>query len=81
MNDKDIFQDEINECLKILDENMEILNDLEHGLDDEKEDEFTPNLQLHNLYDMTEDVAESVKIKNAESSFMKRQFSDYAANS
>jgi len=42
-------------------------------LDDEKEDELTPNMELHNLYDMTEDVSESTKLKRAESNFTRRQ--------
>ena len=80
MNEKDHIQDEIHECLKILDDNIEILTNLEKGLDDEKEDEFIPSLQLHDLYDMTEDMAESTKIKNAESSFLRRQQDENSAN-
>jgi hypothetical protein len=33
-------------------------------------------LELHNLYDMTEDVAESSKLKRAESNFARRQAED-----
>ena len=66
----------IKKCLDILDENVEILANLEFDLDDEQEDELTPNMELHNLYDMTEDVAESAKLKRAEFNFSRRQSED-----
>jgi hypothetical protein len=49
------------------------LTNLEFDLDDEMEDELTPDMELHNLYDMTDDVAESAKLKRAELSFTRRQ--------
>ena len=42
-------------CLKILEENVEILANLEMDLEDENEDELVPNMELHQLYDMLED--------------------------
>ena len=66
----------VKKCLDILDENVEILTNLKYDLDDEKEDELTPDMELHNLYDMTEDVAESAKLKRAESNFSRRQSKD-----
>ena len=72
----DEFPESVKKCLDILDENVEILANLEFDLNDEQEDELTPNMELHNLYDMTEDVAESVKIKRAESNFARRQAED-----
>ena len=63
----------VKKCLDILEENVEILANLELDLDDEKEDTLIPNLELHQLYDMTEDVAESAKLKRAESNFTRRQ--------
>ena len=63
----------VKKCLDILEENVEILANLELDLDDEKEDTLIPNLELHQLYDMTEDVAESTKLKRAESNFARRQ--------
>ena len=66
----------VKKCLDILEENVEILANLEFDLDDEKEDELTPDMELHNLYDMTEDVAESAKLKRAESNFARRQSED-----
>ena len=69
----DYLSEEIRKCLAILDENMDVLTSLEFDLDDEKEDEMTPDMNLHNLYDMTEDVAESAKLKRAEMNFTRRQ--------
>ena len=66
----------VKECLDILDENVEILANLEFDLESENEDELTPNMELHQLYDMTEDVSESVKLKRAESNLMRRQVED-----
>ncbi len=73
---KDDLPDSVKKCLDILDENIEILANLEFDLDDEQEDELTPNMELHNLYDMTEDVAESSKLKRAEFNFARRQSED-----
>lgn len=74
MNDD--LSESVKKCLDILDENVEILANLEFDLDDEQEDELTPNMELHNLYDMTEDVAESSKLKRAEFNFSRRQSED-----
>ena len=73
--DEDLLES-IKKCLDILDENVEILANLEFNLDDEKEDEFIPHMELHHLYDMTEDVAESAKLKRAEFNFSRRQSED-----
>ena len=48
----DDFSKAIDECLKILEENVDILADLEVDLEDEKENEIVPNLELHQLYDI-----------------------------
>ena len=63
----------IKKCLKILEENIDILSNLELDLEYQKEDEITSGLELHDLYDMTDDVAESVKLKRAEFSLMRRK--------
>ena len=75
MMDEDLTE-EVKKCLDILEENVDMLANLEFDLDDEKEDELTPNMELHNLYDMTEDVAESTKLKRAELNFTRRQSED-----
>ena len=66
----------VKKCLDILEENVEILANLEFDLESEKEDELIPNLELHQLFDLTEDVSESAKLKRAESSLMRRQSED-----
>ncbi len=72
----DDIPDEVKKCLDILEENVEILANLEFELEDEKEDELITNMELHQLIDMTEDVAESSKLKRAESKFVRRQTED-----
>ena len=72
----DDLPDSVKECIKILDDCVDFLSNLEHELEDEKEDEITSNLELHQLYDMTEDVAESAKIKRAESNLVRRKIGD-----
>ena len=62
----------VKKCLDILEENVEILANIELDLEDQKEDELTSNLELHQLYDMTEDVAESSKLKRAEANYARR---------
>jgi len=66
----------VKKCLDILEENVEILANIELDLEDEKEDELTSNLELHQLFDMTEDVAESSKLKRAEVNFTRRLTDD-----
>lgn len=70
MDDK--LPEAIKKYLDILEENVEILANLEIDLEDEKENELTPNMELHQLYDMTEDVSESAKLKRAESNLVRR---------
>ena len=72
----DDIPDTVKKYLDILDENLEILSNIEFDLNDEKNDELIPDMKLHHLYDMTEDVAEFEKIKRAESKLMRRQSSD-----
>ena len=72
----DELPEAIKKCLKILEENIDILSNLELDLEDQKEDEITSGLQLHHLYDMTEDVAESAKLKHAEFNLMRRKAVD-----
>jgi hypothetical protein len=56
---------------------MDILSNIEIDLNDEKEDEIVPDMQLHQLFDMTEDVSESSKIKRAEFNLARRNV-DYS---
>ncbi len=66
----------VKKCLDILEENVKILANLEFNLESEKEDELIPNMELHQLFDLTEDVSESAKLKRAESNLMRRQTED-----
>jgi len=75
MMDDDI-PETVKKCLDVLEENIEILANLEFDLESEKEDELTSNMELHQLYDMTEDVAESTKLKRAEFNLVRRQSKD-----
>ncbi len=72
----DDIPETVKKCLDILEENVEILANLEFDLESGKEDELTSNMKLHQLYDMTEDVAESTKLKRAEFNLVKRQSED-----
>lgn len=73
--DGDDFSALVQECIDILDENVDVLADIEFDLrhDHDDEDELAPNMQLHDLYDMADDVAASEKLKRAEFSFSQRQ--------
>jgi len=72
----DDLTDVLDECLRLLDENVDVLSDIEVGLDEEKEDQIQTDMELHNLYDMAEDVSESAKLKAAETKFLRRQTED-----
>jgi len=73
--DDDLLK-EIEKCLAILDENMDVLSNIEFDLDDENEDDLIPDMNLHNLFDMSEDIAESAKLKRAELNLARRQSED-----
>ena len=75
MMDEDL-PEAVKKCLDILEENVEILANLEFDLESENEDELTSNLELHQLYDLAEDVSESAKLKHAESNLTRRQTED-----
>ncbi|HJU12989.1 MAG TPA: hypothetical protein VJ792_00850 [Candidatus Nitrosotalea sp.] len=70
----DDFKDIVEECSKILDESMDILSDVEFELDSAKEDIVETEMTKSKLVDMAHEVADSVRIKKAESSFVKRHF-------
>ncbi len=71
---EDKIEEYLAECFKIIDENVEVLSDIEFEIELQKDNEIIPNLQLHDLIDMTQDVSESIKIRKAEASYMRRQF-------
>ena len=72
MKEHDEISHLIDECIKLLDENVGILNDVEYSLESEKEDIVKTDLTKSDLVDMAHDVADSSRIKKAESDFVKR---------
>ena len=73
----DDFTEMVRNSMDVLDENLDVLTNIETDLGDEIKNELTPDMQLYQLYDMSEDVASSSKIKRAESNFTKRQTKDF----
>ncbi|MDE1726417.1 MAG: hypothetical protein KGH89_04045 [Thaumarchaeota archaeon] len=72
--ESDDFRDIVEECNVILDESLDILSDIEFEANSEKEDIVKPTMTRNDLVDMAHDVADSVRIKKAESSFARRHF-------
>lgn len=64
----------LDECMKLLDENVDILSDIEYSIESEKEDIIVDKMTKDELIDMVHDVADSSRIKKAESSFVRRFF-------
>jgi len=76
----DELPEAIKKCIKILEENIDILSNIEMDLEDQKEDKIVSNLEIHDLYDMTEDLAESTKLKRAEFNLMRRNAENLPQN-
>ena len=76
----DELPEAIKKCIKILEENIDILSNIELDLEDQKENELVTDLEIHDLYDMTEDLAESSKLKRAEFNLMRRNAEDIHPN-
>ncbi len=72
MLESDDFRDIVEECGKILDESLSILSDVEFEAESAKEDIVVSSMTKSELVDMAHEVADSVRIKKAESSFMRR---------
>lgn len=68
------FEMYLDDCLKMLDANVDILSNIEYELNQQKEDELVPGMHLTDLIDMTHDVADSSRLKKAEFTFMQRYF-------
>ena len=71
--ESDDFRDILEDCGKILDESMAILSDVEFDINMAKEDIVEPSMTRQELVDMAHEVADSVRVKKAESSFVKRR--------
>ncbi len=74
LEDKDDFASLLDDCIKALDGNIDVLNDIEYALESEKEDAVITDLTKSDLVNMAHDVADSSRIKKAESQFVKRYF-------
>jgi hypothetical protein len=73
MNDDADLVDYIKEVRMILADSMDTLFNLEYDAINEKDDEVVPISSVTELIDMSYDVADSQRIKNAETELMKRQ--------
>ncbi len=74
LEDKDDFASLLDDCIRALDGNIDVLNDIEYALESEKEDAVITDLTKSDLVNMAHDVADSSRIKKAESQFVKRYF-------
>ena len=72
MKDRDDLVNMLDECIKILDENVNVLNDIDYSLSSEKEDVVITDLTKNDLIDMAHEVSNSSRIKRAESDFVRR---------
>lgn len=66
------FIDMLDDCAKLLDENVDVLNDIDYSLQSEKEDTVVTDLTKDDLVDMAHEVSDSTKIKKAEFNFVRR---------
>ena len=71
LEDKDDFASLLDDCIKLLDDNIDVLNDIEYSLESEKEDYLITDLTKNDLVNMAHDVADSSRIKKAESQLPK----------
>ncbi len=74
LEDKDDFASLLDDCIRALDDNIDVLNDIEYSLESEKEDAVITDLTKNDLVNMAHEVADSSRIKKAESYFVKRFF-------
>lgn len=72
--ESDDFRDIVKECGKTLDESINILSDMEFEINSAKEDIVIPDMTKSDLVDMAHEVSDSVRIKKAESLFIRRHF-------
>jgi hypothetical protein len=72
MENMDDFINVIDECIKLLDDNIDVLNDINYSLQSEKEDAIITDLSKNDLVDMAHEVSDSMRIKKAEHDFVRR---------
>jgi hypothetical protein len=73
MTDEADLVDYIKEVRMILADSLDTLFNLEYDAINEKDEEVVPISSVTELIDMSYDVADSQRIKNAETELMKRQ--------
>jgi hypothetical protein len=62
----------IDECVKLLDENADVLNDIDYSLQSEREDTVITDLTQNDLVDMAHEVSDLARVKKAEFDFIRR---------
>ncbi len=72
MDDMDEYLDILDECVKLLDDNTTVLNDIDYSLQSEKEDTVVTDLTKNDLVEMAHEVSDSSRIKKAEYDFVRR---------
>ena len=72
MENRDDLVNMIDECIKLLDENVDVLNDIDYSLESQKEDVVITDLTKNDLVNMAHEVSDSSRIKRAESDFVRR---------
>ena len=72
MENRDDLVNMIDECIKLLDENVDVLNDIDYSLELQKEDVVITDLTKNDLVNMAHEVSDSSRIKRAESDFVRR---------
>ncbi len=74
MGEHEEFSDIVDECMKLFDENIAVLGEIESLAEDEIEDIVKTGLTKNDLHDMAYEVADLARIRKAESDFLKRHF-------
>jgi hypothetical protein len=72
MEDKDDFVNVLDECIELLGQNVDVLNEIDYSLQSEKEDLVVTDLTKNDLIDMAHEVSDSSRIRRAESDFVRR---------
>ncbi len=72
MSNNDDLSCIVQDCIKIFDENIDVLVTVDSSLRLDPEDRLVPDMNKDSLIDMAFDVADSARIKKAESDFMQR---------
>jgi len=72
MENQDDLVKIVDECIKLLDENVDVLNDIDYSLESEKDDVVKTDLTKNDLVSMAYEVSDSTRIKKAESEFVRR---------